>query len=145
MIDKCIAMINEYEIPIEMIPVEITESAATGKNNVYRSCESLLELGFLLHMDDFGAGYSSLSNLSVISFSVIKLDKSLIDEIGNGKGKIVVKHIIGIAKELGLKVVAEGVEDREQVRFLKDNECDQIQGFFYSKPVSKEVFEQMIA
>lgn len=144
MISKCIEMVNEYGIPMDVIPVEITESAATGKNNVHRSCETLIDAGFKLHMDDFGAGYSSLSNLSVISFSVIKLDKSLIDEIGNDKGEIVVRHIIGIARELGLKVVAEGVENENQVAFLKANKCDQIQGFFYSRPVDRSKFELLI-
>lgn len=144
MVGKCLNIIREYDIPIELIPVEITESAATGQNNVHKSCETLVESGFLLHMDDFGSGYSSLSNLSVVSFEVIKLDKSLIDEIGNRKGEIVVRHIIGIAKELGLKVVAEGVECDNQVTFLKENDCDQIQGFFYSKPVSQDIFEDML-
>jgi len=145
MIENCVKIIRKYSVPLELIPIEITESAATGTNNVHKSCESLLDSGFLLHMDDFGAGYSSLSTLSVISFSVIKLDKSLVDEIGTGKGEIVVRHIISIAKELGLKVVAEGVEKEEQVTFLKENECDQIQGFYYSKPVSPDEFEKLIA
>lgn len=144
LVARCLEIIKEYNVPIDLVPVEITESAATGQNNVHKSCENLVESGFLLHMDDFGSGYSSLSNLSVVSFDVIKLDKSLIDEIGNRKGEIVVRHIIGIAKELGLKVVAEGVEHDNQVRFLKENDCDQIQGFFYSKPVCEDTFEQMI-
>ena len=92
-------------------------------------------------MDDFGSGYSSLSSLNVLHFETLKLDKSLVDYIGNFGGDRVIEHTICLAKELGISVTAEGVENEDQDRFLKHVGCDNIQGYFYSKPIPCEEFE----
>ena len=104
----------------------------------------LVASGFKLHMDDFGTGFSSLTSLNVLPFDVIKLDKSLIDYIGNESGDQIIQHVIALAHELNMKVVAEGVEKKEQAAFLQNMNCDQIQGYYYSSPKSYEVFDKMI-
>lgn len=95
-------------------------------------------------MDDFGSGYSSLNSLSMLPFEVIKIDKSLIDKIGDQKGELILKHTLNIIRELGMKLVAEGVETSEQIQKLKQFQIDAIQGFYYSKPVCKADFSEMI-
>ena len=105
----------------------------------------MIDKGFSLHMDDFGSGYSSLSSLQTISFDCIKLDKSLIDFIGTDSGDGLLKHTISFAKESGKTVTAEGVENLEQLVFLKVAGCDAVQGYYFSKPVDEETFLQMLA
>jgi len=131
-------------IPKDLIPIELTESAAIEGNRIICVAEGLVGEGFSLHMDDFGAGYSSLSSLSVIPFDVIKLDKSLIDQIGSDKGDIILRYTIQIAQKLGMKVVAEGVEKQEQIHFLKETGCDMIQGYYYSAPKDQASFEKAL-
>lgn len=124
----------------KMIPIEITESAAVRAERIREFADSLIEKGFVLHMDDFGAGYSSLASLQTIPFESLKLDKSLVDFIGSRNGENLLKHTISFAKESGMSVVAEGVETMEQYVFLKVAGCDAIQGYYFSKPIPKDEF-----
>lgn len=96
--------------------------------------------GFELHMDDFGSGYSSMTSLNQLPFDTLKLDKSLIDYIENPRGKEVIRHTIALAHSLGMQVLAEGVETASQVNILRELNCDEIQGFYYSRPVLWEEF-----
>ena len=82
--------------------------------------------------------------LNMIKFNTLKLDKSLIDYIGNYSGDQLLRHTVSLAKELGLHITAEGVEKAEQVDFLKTLDCDNIQGFFYSKPMKEEFFQEKL-
>lgn len=91
-----------------------------------------------------GAGYSSLASLQIIPFESIKLDKSLIDFIGKNSGENLLKHTIAYARECGMNVVAEGVETMEQYMFLKVAGCNEIQGYYFSKPISREEFLQSL-
>ena len=88
--------------------------------------------------------HDALPILNVLPFDVIKLDKSLIDYIGNESGDQIIQHVIALAHGLNMKVVAEGVEKKEQAAFLQNMNCDQIQGYYYSSPKSYEVFDKMI-
>lgn len=143
-IDNYKNMVDSSEIPMDLVPIELTESAATEGKRILELAEDLIDVGFSLHMDDFGSGYSSLSSLGTIPFDVLKIDKSLIDQIGTERGDIVLKYTILIAQKLGMKVVAEGVEDEKQVAFLRDAGCDMIQGYYYSPPKKQSVFEEML-
>ncbi len=143
-LDRYVKMVKEAGISQELVPLELTESAATEGQRIMKLALELLKLGFFLHMDDFGAGYSSLSSLGTIPFDVLKIDKSLVDQIGSQRGDIVLKHTINIAQELGMRVVAEGVEKKEQVEFLKAAGCDMIQGYFFSPPKNQESFEKIL-
>ena len=100
--------------------------------------------GFQLLLDDFGNGYSSLASLNEMQFDVLKLDKSLIDHIGDRNGEMLLYHIVNLVKSLGLRITAEGVESEEQVGFLKQLHCNDIQVFYFSKPLPCEKFETML-
>lgn len=133
-----------YGVDPHRIPIEITESAAVRAAMIRQFADSLISKGFVLHMDDFGSGYSSLASLQAIPFESIKLDKTLIDFIGKRSGENLLKHTIAFAKESGLSIVAEGVETLEQYVFLKFAGCDAIQGFYFSKPVPQDEFLRML-
>ena len=106
--------------------------------------EKLVNAGFRLDMDDFGSGYSSMSSFVSLPLSVVKLDKSLIDRIGDKRGEIIIEYTIVIAHKLDMIVIAEGVERVEQLEFLRTVNCDLIQGFYFSPPVSEEKFIDMM-
>lgn len=144
MVDVYAEIMKETGIPSNLVPIELTESASVEGARILELTQSLVEAGFSLQMDDFGSGYSSLSGLSVLPFDVLKLDKSLVDQIGNKRGNIILKNTIKIAQELGMKVVAEGVEEHEQVEFLRKYGCDMIQGYYYSPPKKQEIFEEIL-
>ena len=132
------------EIEKKYVPIEITETAAVKDKRFKEITDAFVSAGFVLHMDDFGSGYSSLSALNSIRFSAWKLDKSLIDSIGNYSGERLLHHIILLAKELGIQVTAEGVETAEQNNFLSETGCESIQGYYYSKPVDISNFEKLM-
>lgn len=99
----------------------------------------LRDAGFLLSLDDFGKGYSSLAYLKELPVHFVKIDKVFIDDIKDqDKTRLLTKSIITLSHSLGLKVVAEGVEDEEQYEHLKTLHCDIIQGYYFSKPTSEE-------
>lgn len=129
----------------KLVPIEITETAAITNSSIKNIAKAFTDAGFILHMDDFGSGYSSLSTLNTMQFETWKLDKSLIDFIGNYGGERLIVHVVQLAKELGIFVTAEGVETKEQTEFLIEIGCDSIQGYYYSKPVAKDAFERLIA
>lgn len=135
---------NDMGISRSCVPIEITESMAVKSSSVKSFAEELINEGFSLHMDDFGAGYSSLASLQILRFDVIKLDKSLIDFIGTQSGESLIKHTVAFAKESGMKVVAEGVEKKEQLDFLREINCDYIQGFYFAAPMPQKEFDKLL-
>lgn len=136
---------REYGIDPRYLPIEITETTATDSVEIQKNAEAIHRAGFPLHMDDFGSGHSSLHALNVLDFDVVKLDKGLIDFIGDRDGDLLLMYIMALSTELGLRIVAEGVETRKQLEFLMENGCDQIQGYYYSRPLPVEEFEQKVA
>lgn len=138
------AIAESFGVDPHLIPIEITESAAVRAEKIREFADSLIDRGFALHMDDFGAGYSSLASLQSIPFESIKLDKTLVDFIGTQSGESLLKHTIAFAKESGMTVVAEGVETMEQFMFLKVAGCDAIQGFYFSQPIEQEQLMQAL-
>ena len=104
----------------------------------------LKKQGFSIAMDDFGSGYSSLNMLRQIPCDILKLDKEFInDSTTDERGKIVVQHVLSMAKNLSLKTVSEGIETVEQAKFLTSSGCDIAQGFLYAKPMKLEDFEKI--
>ncbi len=131
-------IVQETEIDPHKIQIEITESVAFSKDTVIlQRLLQLKELGFLIAIDDFGKEYSSLSRIRSFPVDLLKIDMEFIHGIssGNPKDKAIVKTIIQMAKNLGTKVLAEGVETKEQYEFLKSENCDEIQGFYFYKGV----------
>jgi EAL domain-containing protein (putative c-di-GMP-specific phosphodiesterase class I) len=106
---------------------------------------SLRDAGLHLSLDDFGTGYSSLAYLKRFPFSSVKIDRAFVTDITtNTCDAAIAKAIIGIGHSLQLKVVAEGVETAEQVQLLRESGCDQIQGFYFSRPVPADQFAGML-
>ena len=140
MILRYVHIVEENGIPFSAVPIELTETAALYNVQIKELTEKMVNAGFELHMDDLGSGYSSMTSLNQLPFDTLKLDKSLIDYIENPRGKEVIRHTIALAHSLGMQVLAEGVETASQVNILRELSCDEIQGFYYSRPVSWEEF-----
>lgn len=135
-------LVKKYDIPHKYLRIEITESAyMDSPQKLIDTIVALKDRGFIILMDDFGAGYSSLNTLMDLTFDVLKIDKKLIDEIDNSeKAGSVVVSIIRMARWLGMKVVAEGIEKCSQANLLRNIGCDYLQGYLYSKPVDVDAF-----
>lgn len=114
--------------------LEITESMTTDVNNCQLTLRQLRDIGINVSIDDFGTGYSSLSYLSDFPITHLKIDQVFVQNLSTSK-RAIVKTIITLAKSLSLNVIAEGVETEEQMQFLQSLGCDEMQGFFYSKPL----------
>ena len=136
--------VDFFRVPHSVIELELTESAFfDDKAALLSTVKKLRAAGFKVSMDDFGAGYSSLNTLKELPLDVVKLDAEFFrgkDEMN--RGKLIVEETINLAKKLNMQIVAEGIETREQVDFLKHNGCDLIQGFFFAKPMSVQDFEK---
>ena len=131
-----------------MLKLEVTESAYTGNaDQVIRVVEGLRRKGYVVEMDDFGTGYSSLNMLSAMPVDVLKMDREFIRRIGSGdceKDASLVALILGIAKNLKIPVVAEGVETEEQLELLRNLGCPLVQGFYFSTPLPAAEFEEKV-
>lgn len=139
-------MLEKYNISPEYIEFEITEGVIM--QSVVKNIELLIELkrlGVSIALDDFGTGYSSLSYLKRLPIDVLKIDKSFVDGIGvDEKSEYIAESIIKLSHSLNLKVVAEGVETKEQLGYLNKMKCDIAQGYYFSKPEKFEVIKEMI-
>ena len=138
-------LLDKYNLTPDRLNLEITESLfLDNPEELNRVLERLKRMGFKLEVDDFGSGFSSLNLIRNISVDTIKIDKEFLDsEIASEKGKIVVNHTIGMAKDLNLQVIAEGVETKAHVDFLRESHCDIAQGYFFAKPMPIEEFERI--
>ncbi len=138
-------MVDAEGCPHEYIEIELTESAFfDDKKAMLSTIGKLKSFGFAVSMDDFGSGYSSLNSLKDMPLDVLKLDAEFFrgEQQDDERGKKVVSEAIKLAKLLGMRTVAEGVEIKEQVEFLRDEECDMIQGYYYAKPEPGKAFEE---
>ncbi|WP_347888749.1 EAL domain-containing protein [Nitrosomonas europaea] len=135
--NEILAILEQHAVDPLLIEIELTESMimsdfATAKSRL----EQLREAGAQISIDDFGTGYSNLYQLSHLPFNVLKIDKSLVDDIGkNSKSEAIVTAIVQMAHSLGHRVVAEGVETHEQYAFLRKARCDQVQGYLFGRPM----------
>ncbi len=131
-------IIREAGIHPHDLEFEITETTLLNNTKMVKTTiDSLRELGIKIALDDFGQGYSSLSYLTKFAFDVIKIDKSFIRNLHQSdRDLFIAKSIIYLAKGLQIKVVAEGVETIQQLKILKKEQCDEIQGYLFSHPVS---------
>lgn len=138
-------IIKKYDIDTRFLEIELTERIMFRETNkIVSIIKEIKKIGIKVSLDDFGAGYSSLNILKNIPIDIIKLDKLFLDKRDiSEKGKIVIKNIINMANELGLEVVAEGVEFPEQSQFLKSVGCEVVQGYLYGKPMNIREFEKL--
>ena len=137
-------MVDAEGAPHEYIEIELTESAFfDDKNALLNTIERLKSYGFAVSMDDFGSGYSSLNSLKDLTLDVLKLDAEFFrGDAGNDRGQIVVSEAIKLAKCLNMRVVAEGIEIKDQVDFLATQGCDMIQGYYFAKPMPGSDYEK---
>jgi diguanylate cyclase (GGDEF)-like protein len=138
------SLVEEYGIKPEKLRIEITETVvANGSVNVFEIVTKLREYGFIVEMDDFGSGYSSLNLLKDLNFDVIKIDmKFLKDSERNMKAGLIINHIINMAEDLGMETLTEGVETAKQFEKLFAMGCKLYQGYYFSKPVPLSDFEK---
>ena len=131
---------DEFNVPHHLIHVEITESALTDEEDILKdTIKRLHENDFATWLDDFGSGYSSFNVLKDFEFDVLKLDMAfLIGFKGNEKAKALIKAVISLANEIGMRTLCEGVETAEQAAFLESADCGRLQGYLYGKPLSRE-------
>ena len=138
------SIVDKYNVPHQFIELELTESAFfDDKYVLIDTVKKLRDYGFIVSMDDFGAGYSSLNSLKELSIDVLKIDADFFRGADSvERGMLIVSEVIDLAKKLDMKIVAEGIESREQVDFLTQQECDLIQGYYFAKPMSVDEFEE---
>ena len=143
------SLVDRYEIPPKLLELELTESAyVENPQQIIEIAKELQAKGFPILMDDFGRGYSSLNMLKDMPVDILKIDlKFLSDKQGedHGRGGNIMTSVVRMAKWLDVPVIAEGVETQAQVDFLRTIGCECVQGFFYSKPVPIEVYEDLVA
>lgn len=145
-VERLTDLIRQHEIDPTMLEVEITEGLIMADpDQAIITMNSIKELGVTLSIDDFGTGYSSLSMLKRFPISRLKIDRSFLTSISDDReNQAITQAIIGIAKALKLEVVAEGVENREQIAFLRQSGCDVLQGFYYSQPVAADAIAHLL-
>lgn len=129
-----------------LLELEITETIIMNNvENVIQQLIPLKEMGVIISMDDFGSGYSSLGSIDRIPFHTLKIDKQYMEQSASPSKRAIVNTIIGLAKELSLGIVAEGVETEQQIEFLKSAGCNLMQGYYFSKPMPREELDQWLA
>jgi diguanylate cyclase (GGDEF)-like protein/PAS domain S-box-containing protein len=138
-------IINDIGVDPKILELEITESVLMQSlDSSVSTLKQLMNMGISIALDDFGTGYSSLSYLRKIPINTLKIDKSFIDNITSSqKEESIINNIIEMAHSLGLIVVAEGVETKEQLLVLKEKKCDYIQGYYFSKPLQADEIEKL--
>lgn len=141
------SIIDKYKVPRSLIQIELTESASGSSAEELGSIVTeLSQEGISTAMDDFGTGFSSLSLIKELPWNVLKIDKSLLEgaQKAGSHDQRMFKAIIGMANEIGLECIVEGVETREDVKLLKESRCWMAQGFYFSRPLPKEEFEKLL-
>ncbi|MDO5559906.1 MAG: EAL domain-containing protein [Oscillospiraceae bacterium] len=143
-IEHICGIVDKYNIPHKYIEAEITESALARDGNIISFIDEIRKCGFSVAIDDFGSGLSSLNFVKDVPANVLKIDKSLLSgNCENEKERIVLESIFNFAKRLKLITVAEGVETKEQLGFLRTCGCETIQGFFFSKPLPESEYSAL--
>lgn len=146
-VNNVIGVIEKHKINPSLIEIEVTEST-TGVNQflTISILKKLREYGLRILMDDFGIGYSNFNNLRTMPIDVLKIDKSFVDNIVTDvKSREIARFITSLGLQIGLEVIAEGVDNAKQVEILKKFKCSTIQGFYFSKPLPKVEYEKFLA
>jgi diguanylate cyclase (GGDEF)-like protein/PAS domain S-box-containing protein len=139
-------MLEQYQLDPASLELEVTESQLMDRpEDAVEALAQLKALGVRLSIDDFGTGYSSLSYLQKFPVDFIKIDRSFLSDIGQDGNAVITRAIIALGHSLRMKVIAEGVETREQISFLRDYECDQMQGFYFSPALPRDSLRQLVS
>ncbi|MGH0053604.1 MAG: putative bifunctional diguanylate cyclase/phosphodiesterase [Sphaerochaetaceae bacterium] len=139
-------LIDHYGVDHHLMEFELTETLFLHDlTHLATVLTALRTQGFLVSLDDFGSGYSSLTMLKDVQIDVIKMDQGFFTDLStNPQGRVVIQHVIAMSKDLGITTIAEGVENEEQAKMLADMGCDGVQGYFYSQPLEVSQYEQLL-
>jgi EAL domain-containing protein (putative c-di-GMP-specific phosphodiesterase class I) len=145
-IRQIVEALQESELDAKYLELELTESLIMQDvDQAIAKMKELQRLGVQLSIDDFGTGYSSLSALRTFPVARLKIDKTFVHDLPHDEhGKAIAAAVISLGHNLNLRVIAEGVETEEQMAFLRDNDCDEMQGYFFSRPVPAAEIEELI-
>ncbi len=140
--DHLIDIMDVYNVPYKAVNLEVTETAAVQSEDSLRiNMEKLMEKGVNFSVDDYGTGYSNMTNIIDYPFTVVKIDKSMLwTAVKNNQAMIALKHTISMLNDMGLEIITEGIEDENMAEILNNLGCSLHQGFFYSKPLPEEQF-----
>lgn len=143
---KLLSIMDEYEIPYDMVNLEITETATISSEEMLRhNIEPLLVNGVTFSLDDYGTGYSNISNVISYPFYIIKIDKSMVwSAMEDERAMRALRHTTAMIKDLDINIVAEGIETHEQANVLSEMGCGFLQGYYFSKPVPEKDFLKLI-
>ena len=145
LVDVLDGLLKTYDVDPRDLHLEVTESAYTeNSDQIIQTVERLRKRGFVVEMDDFGSGYSSLNMLTQLGLDVLKLDMKFIQsEMAKPEEKGILRFIVELAHSMGLEVVAEGVETRDEVERLRAMHCDYAQGYYFARPMSVPQYEAL--
>lgn len=140
-------LLHKYDLSPRLLELEITESAYTDNpRQIIEVTKKLQSMGFVILMDDFGSGYSSLNMLKDVPVDILKIDLKFLDSNDtSGRGGNILNSVVRMAKWLRIPVIAEGVETRQQAEFLRTIGCNRVQGYYYSRPVPVEAYEEKLS
>ncbi|MEO5340479.1 MAG: EAL domain-containing protein [Magnetococcus sp. MYC-9] len=146
LIDTVASVLSVTELPAEFLELEVTESMVMENvEQAIATLQALRGMGLHLSLDDFGTGYSSLGVLKRFPLHALKIDRSFVTDLpGDPEDCAIVSAIISLAHKMNLAVIAEGVETADQLEFLRDNACNEIQGYYFSRPLPAEAFERLL-
>ncbi len=146
LVERLCALTDKYGVPRSLLHLEVTESAYTENADIlHNMINELHSCGFTIMMDDFGSGYSSLNVLKDIEVDILKIDMRFLSDTENKKrSDSIITFVVDMAKRLEISTVAEGVEKREQVEFLRGAGCDYVQGYYFARPMPSEEYEKLI-
>lgn len=146
LVDIITTLTSRYQVPMNLFHLELTEGAYTDNPlALIETMKKFQDLGFVILMDDFGSGYSSLNILKDIAVDIIKIDMRFFTKAAiEGRGESIIASVVRMAKWLHIPVVAEGVETKEQVDFLRGIGCEYVQGFYYAKPMPRAQYEELL-
>ena len=143
--EKIGALQRKYGVDPGRVNLEITETTFENINDIMvENVQRLIQMGYSFALDDYGIGYSSIQRINHLPLKLIKIDKSMLDEIDSDNGRIILEQTIHMMQRIGKHLVAEGAETAEAVELLRGMGCDYIQGFYYSKPVPPHDFLRFI-
>lgn len=144
-VDRCVNKASLAGADIKHVQLEITETTLFKSKKMFiKLLRQLRRNGFKILMDDFGTGYSSLMMLKSMPIDILKLDKTFIDDYDDPRGRAIIECVINMAKHLKIQIIAEGVETEEQYNYLRNFNCDMIQGYFFGKPMTFEQLQELV-
>ena len=144
--DKIVHLFEKYDLRPDALHVELTELTVMGNlNSVKKNMQELHDAGVVIALDDFGTGYSALSYLQQFPLDIIKIDRSFVhDLVENKRDQSVARAILNLCSDLGMGVIAEGIENEQQLDFFRKHNCPEYQGFFFSKPLDADAFTALL-